>query len=131
MRHSWLPCSQTLSRRAVLLGGATLVAAPAAWTQTPGRTYRIGIIARDPRAWAPLFDELRANGFVEGKNLVVIGEFGLPIDHYDTAAAELAKELVKAGVDAILTAGGPATRAAHRATQSIPIPTTSDDLVCE
>jgi ABC-type uncharacterized transport system substrate-binding protein len=132
MKHSWLPCSRTLSRRAVLLlGGATLLAAPAVWAQTPGRTYRIGIITRDRRAWAPLFDELRANGFVEGKNLVVIGEFGLPIDHYDTAAPELAKELVKAGVDAILTAGALATRAAQRATQSIPILASSDDLVGE
>lgn len=131
MRRSWLPCSQTLSRRAVLLfGGATLFA-PAAWPQTPGRAYRIGIITRDPGAWAPVLDELRANGFVERKNLVIIGEFGLPIDHYDTAAAELAKELVKAGVDAILTAGAQATRAAQRATQSIPILTTSDDLVGE
>ncbi len=132
MKHSWLPCSRTLSRRAVLLlGGATVFAAPAVWAQTPGRTYRIGIITRDRRAWALLFDELRANGFVEGKNLVIIGEFGLPIDHYDAAAAELAKELVKASVDAILTAGALGTRAAQRATQSIPILATSDDLIGE
>jgi len=96
-----------------------------------GRTYRIGIIARERRSWAPLFDELRANGFVEGKNLVIVGEFGLTIDQYDAARAELAKELVKAGVDAILTAAPLATRAAQRATQSIPILTTSDDLVGE
>jgi hypothetical protein len=62
----------------LLLGGATLLAAPAVWAQTPGRTYRIGIIARDPRPWSALLDELRANGFVEGKNLVIIGEFGPP-----------------------------------------------------
>ena len=113
-----------------ILGGA------AAWpmavqAQTPGRTYRIGIITRDRRAWAPLFDELRANGFVDGKNLVIIGEFGLPLDHYDTAAPELAKELVKAGVDAILTAGVQATGTAQRATQSIPVLTVSGDLVSE
>jgi putative ABC transport system substrate-binding protein len=131
MKRSWLPCSRTLSRRAVLLLGSAALFAPPAWPQTPGRTYRIGIITRDRRAWSALFDELRANGFVEGKNLVIIGEFGLPIDHYDTAAAELAKELVKAGVDAILTAGPMRTRAAQRATQSIPILTTSDDLVGE
>jgi len=131
MRYSRPRCFRTLSRRAVLLlGGATLFV-PAAWPQTSGRTYRIGIITRDQRAWAPLFDELRANGFVEGRNLVVIGEFGLPIDHYDTAAPELANELAKAGVDAILTAGALGTRAAQRATQSIPILATSDDLVGE
>jgi hypothetical protein len=68
-----------------------------------GRTYRIGIIARDQSTWALLFEDLRANGFVEGKNLVIVG--GLPIDADDAAVAELAKELVKAGVDAILTGG--------------------------
>jgi putative tryptophan/tyrosine transport system substrate-binding protein len=131
MKHSWLPCSRTRSRRAMLLLGATLFAVPAVWAQTPGRTYRIGIITRDRRAWSGLLDELRANGFVEGKNLVIIGEFGIAIDHYDTAAAELAKKLVKAGVDAILTAGVQVTRAAQSATQSIPILTISDDLVGE
>ncbi|HLX15224.1 MAG TPA: ABC transporter substrate-binding protein [Bradyrhizobium sp.] len=114
----------------LLLGGAALLA-PAVWAQTPGRTYRIGVPGSDRRVWAPLFDELRANGFVEGKNLAIVGEFGLPMDHYDVAAAELAKELVKAGVDAILTAGALRTRAAQRATQSIPILTTTDDPVGE
>jgi putative tryptophan/tyrosine transport system substrate-binding protein len=131
MKHSWLPCSWTLSRRAILLLGSTTLFAPAAWPQTPGRAYRIGIITRERRAWAPFFDELRANGFVEAKNLVVIGEFGLPANHFDTAAPELAKELVKAGVDAILTGGVPATAIAQRATQNIPILTISDDLVGE
>jgi putative ABC transport system substrate-binding protein len=121
---------RTPSRRAVLFGGATLFA-PAVWAQTPGRTYRIGVPARDPaRDWALLFDELRANGFVEGKNLVIVGKYGLPID-YDRADAEMAKELVKAGVDAIVTAGIRGTRAAQRATQSIPILTISDDFVGE
>ena len=114
-------------REFITLLGATTLFAPAAWAQTPGRTYRIGIVARDRRPWAPLFDELRANGFVEGKNLVIVG--GLPIGADDGAFAESAKELVKAGVDAILTAGVLRTRAAQHVTRSIPILTISDDLV--
>jgi putative ABC transport system substrate-binding protein len=123
------PYMRTLSRRAVLLFGGAALFSPAAWAQKQGRTYRIGIITRDRRDWSPLFDELRFNGFVEGKNLVLIG--GLPIDADDAAVAELARELVKAGVDAILTGGSRGTRAAQRATQSIPILTISDDLVGE
>jgi len=131
MKRSWLP-SRTLSRRAMLLLAGTTLFAPAVWAQTPGRTYRIGNhITRDRRVWAPLFDELRANGFVEGKNLVIVGEFGFAFEKYDAAAGELAKELVKADVDAIVTAGGSATRAVQRATQSIPILTITDDLVGE
>jgi putative ABC transport system substrate-binding protein len=129
MNHFWRPSSRTLSRRTMLLLGATTSFVPAAWPQTPGRTYRIGVVARDRRAGSPLFDELRANGFVEGKNLVIVG--GLPIDSDDAAVAELAKELVKAGVDAIVTGGAQGTRAAQRATRSIPILAISDDLVGE
>jgi hypothetical protein len=47
------------------------IAVPA---QEPGRTYRIGFLlpaARNSPAIMAFFDELRANGFVEGQNLVV------------------------------------------------------------
>ncbi len=124
MRPLWPP----LSRRTLLLGGATLLAAPAAWPQAPGRTYRIGFICQTRRAgWGPLFEELRGDGFVEGKNLVVVGEIGTSFDRYDALAAEL----VKAGVDAIIANAVPGVRAAQRATQSIPIVSLSDDLVEE
>ena len=50
-----------------MLGGA------AAWpldlrAQAPGRTYRLGGLTPSPRD-APLFDELRRLGFIEGQNL--------------------------------------------------------------
>jgi len=57
-----------------LLGGA--VAWPlAARAQEAGRTYRLGFLlptARQTAVVEALFDELRLNGFVEGKNLAVI-----------------------------------------------------------
>jgi len=57
-----------------LLGGA------AAWplevrAQESGRTYRLGFLlptARQTPQVEAFFDELRLNGFVEGKNLVVV-----------------------------------------------------------
>jgi putative ABC transport system substrate-binding protein len=60
-----------------LLGGA------AAWplaarAQEDGRTYRLGFLLPAARQTPPMeafFDELRLNGFVEGKNLVVVPGF--------------------------------------------------------
>jgi putative ABC transport system substrate-binding protein len=85
------------------------------------------VIRQAPRVWDPFFDELSASGFVEGKTLEVIARLGGGGEHYDA----IATELVNAGVDAMVTAGVPATSAAQRATQRIPILTISDDLVGE
>jgi hypothetical protein len=60
-----------------LLGGA------AAWplaarAQEDGRTYRLGFLLPAARQTPPMeafFDEVRLNGFVEGKNLVVVPGF--------------------------------------------------------
>jgi putative ABC transport system substrate-binding protein len=84
-----------------LLGGA------AAWplaarAQQPGRIYRLGFLVPDGRqtlSVLALFDELRLNGFVEGKNLLVIPEGFEAIDEH---LAERAAALVKAAPDAIV-----------------------------
>jgi putative tryptophan/tyrosine transport system substrate-binding protein len=121
-----------LSRRAVLAapGAAALVASPAGWAQEAGRTYRLGFVVPSPRSedfWPILFDELRRAGFVEGRNLQVVGEFGVAPDRAD----EVASAAVKAGPDAIFTAGPIWTGAVQRATRTIPIDTYSGDLVAE
>jgi putative tryptophan/tyrosine transport system substrate-binding protein len=121
-----------LSRRAVLAapGAAALIASPAAWAQEAGRTYRLGFVVPSPRSedfWPILFDELRRAGFVEGRNLEVVGEFGVAPDRAD----QVASAAVKAGPDAIFTAGPIWTRAVQRATRTIPINTYSGDLVAE
>ena len=62
-----------------LLGGAAAVMSPlAARAQDAGRTYHLGMMFPFPRdsrqsvgIVAALIDELRRNGFVEGRNLVV------------------------------------------------------------
>ncbi len=113
-----------------------IVGSAAAWpllvrAQEAGRTYRIAILAGTPRT-APqniaCLDELRLLGFIEGQNLIVDPRgFGLREEQFrETAAA-----IVKSAPDAIVTSGGPFTRAAQEATKTIPILGTADDMVAE
>ena len=96
--------------------------------QEAGRTYRIGVLViaphTDPR-YAPLFDELRRAGFVEGQNLQVVDWEWRPELFVERAAA-----LVKDKVDALFCgAGYPAVRACQQATMTIPIVGVLDDMV--
>jgi putative tryptophan/tyrosine transport system substrate-binding protein len=125
-----LPISGSVlfSRRALLLGGAaTAMIAPPSWAQQPGRIYRLGVVVQPPRRrFEALFDELRQHGFVEGGNLSVDPRgFGLAVDELEAAAVDVAK----AGPDAIYAGGAAAGRAAQRATTTIPIVATSDDMI--
>jgi putative ABC transport system substrate-binding protein len=73
-----------------------------------------------------MFENLRRLGFIEGQNLTVDWHaFALQVDR----VSDFAAELVKVDVDVILASGDLATRAAQRATQSIPILGTTDDMV--
>src|SRR5262245_54159807 len=113
-----------------LLGGA--VAWPlAARAQENGRTYRIGFLlpsARQSAAVEALFDELRLNGFVEGKNLAVIpGGF----ESTDENLAERAAALVNAAPDAIVAGPAPPVRALQAETRTVPIVGGSEDMVGE
>jgi hypothetical protein len=73
----------TMRRRdfITLLGGAT-VSWPLAARAQDGRTYHIAVLNINPRGSpvvTALFDELRRNGLVEGRNLVVEGSgIGIP-----------------------------------------------------
>jgi putative tryptophan/tyrosine transport system substrate-binding protein len=111
-----------------LLGGALLWPL-AASAQEPGRIYRLGSLQFSVRSapWhATLFDALQRQGFIEGQNLV--GDpngYGLRIDQLAVHAVEL----VKANVDAIISAGDANVRAAQQATKTIPILAIAEDLV--
>jgi putative ABC transport system substrate-binding protein len=114
----------------VVLGGAALLRAPTGRAQEPGRVYRLGILLPSPREdWVlfddVLFDELRRSGFVEGQNLRVDGRFSVR----DEAAPEVVMALVAAGVDAIWIGGIHLTRAAQKATRTVPILAAADDMV--
>ena len=113
-----------------LLGGtAASVSMPLRLAaQEAGRIYRIGVLSGAPREEAlynAFFDELRGKGFLEDRNLTVIPGYSLRNEQLTEAAAAL----VNATPDAIVATGPVATRAAQRATQTIPILASSDDMV--
>jgi putative ABC transport system substrate-binding protein len=112
-----------------LVAGATVTRPFAAIAQEAGRNYRLGCLLPTPRD-APVniafFDELRRSGFIEGQNLTIDWRQYLPrID----LIPELAAELVKAQVDVIVAVGDLAIRAVQRATATIPILGSTDDMV--
>src|SRR5437763_8332245 len=112
----------------VLVGYAAFLNLSTARAQEPGRVYQLGMMVRGSRESANflvLLDGLRQSGFVEGQNLRVEGRFSMR----DEDAAEVANALAAAGVDAILTGSLHLTRAAQKATRTIPIVSVADDLV--
>src|SRR5262245_42236120 len=103
----------------------TLLSGAAAWplaahAQDNGRTYRLGFLLPSSRHGAvdAFFDELRLNGFVEGKNLVVMpGGF----EATDDNLAERAAALVNAAPDAIVAGPAPPLLALQAITRTIPL----------
>lgn len=67
-----------------LIGGVATAWPLAARAQEPGRTYRLGDLHLSPRNASynvALFDAVKPDGFIDGKNLVVDDRgFGLRID---------------------------------------------------
>ena len=82
-----------------------------------GATSRVGIIDNSP-LWDPFRQGLREHGYVEGRTIAFeYREAGGAPGRLAAAATELAR----LPVDVIATYGTPASRAAKRATESIPI----------
>jgi putative ABC transport system substrate-binding protein len=114
------------------IAGGLLAAPRAAASQEPTKTYTIGVVSigTDPAKfglWQPLIDAMRERGYIEGRNLVVKRAFGNP----DRLAGMVA-ELIAARVDVIVTTGSRETRAAQRATTTVPIVmTVVEDPVAE
>jgi putative ABC transport system substrate-binding protein len=106
-----------------LLGGAAVVWPFAAHAQQPSRVYRIGILETVPAGLnvanlADLRRGLQEHGYVEGRNLQI--EYRSAEGRADQFP-ELAAELVRIGVDLIVTRGTPAAKAAKAATATIPV----------
>jgi ABC-type uncharacterized transport system substrate-binding protein len=111
------------------LGGAAITPL-AAHAQEAGRIYRLGVLvpaARESAAVRAMFDELRLNGFVEGKNLAVIGSFGVTTEQIADGVAIL----MKAVPDVIVSGPELYTRALQAATRTMPLLSISEDLVGE
>jgi putative ABC transport system substrate-binding protein len=106
-----------------LIGGATVAVSSPLRAQQPAKIHRIGILetvspALNARNLDALRKGLRELGYVEDRNFVL---------EYRSADGDaqrypvLAEELVRLGVDLIVTRGTPAARAAKNATEKIPI----------
>jgi putative tryptophan/tyrosine transport system substrate-binding protein len=122
-----------MKRRAfiAMLGGAA-AAWPIAARAQDGRTYRIGVLnanAHGSPSVTALFDELRRNGLVEGRNLVVDGSgIGIPYPRFP----DVARELAKTKVEVLVVGGGsPPIRSVQAVAPAIPIIGVADDMVAE
>jgi putative ABC transport system substrate-binding protein len=112
----------TRRRLLIALGSGTLAGPWRAFAQ-PAKIRRIGFLgAISASAYAAQVEGFRAGlrdfGYVEGKNLSI--EFRWAEGNYDRLP-QLAAELVRAGVQVIVTHGTPGTQAARKATNTIPI----------
>src|SRR5215475_9231757 len=112
-----------------LVGGAVLARPLGALAQEPGRVYRLAVVTtagRDEPPTQAFLDELRVQGFVEGKNLEFVSD-GFRFNNEQAAAAVPA--IVKAAPDAIVIAGDFIAEKFKEATKSIPLIVMTEDMV--
>ena len=114
----------TRRRLLIAIGMALLTAHATSFAQQQaGRVFRIGFLTGAPlpadgRTPIALRQALAGVGYVDGKNVVYEGRWA---DGKQARLPELAAELVRLGVDAIVVSGDQASVAAKRATATIPI----------
>jgi putative ABC transport system substrate-binding protein len=118
-----------MDRRTFVAGVSTLLAVPlAVEAQQVGKVYHIGVLDRTPMALnvtnLDAFRQgLREFGYVEGQNFVIEYRYSQEYRYTEDSErlASLAKELVRANVDVIVTRGTPQALAAKRVTGTIPV----------
>ena len=119
-----------MDRRA-FLGTLALLAAPRAGEpQQQVPTIQIGWLAPEsrPDALNPFRQRLEELGWIEGGNLAIVQRYAHGVaERY----SKLAAELVRLKVNILVTDGSPATRAAQRATPTIPIVFVSGDPIAQ
>src|SRR5947207_11513754 len=110
-----------------LIGGVVVAWPGAASAQAPGRLWKICVLANE--SWPPLEGlrhGLRDLGYVEGKSHLFLYRFAQgQAERFPVLAAEL----VNLPVDLIVAWGTPASLAAHKATNTIPIVMSAGDPV--
>src|SRR5262245_12992930 len=107
-----------MDRRAFIAG---FLAAPlAAEAQPVGKVYRIGFISvsQTQSLYDAFRQGLRERGWIEGQNLAIEWRFS---EGRGERFPEIVAELVRLKVDVLVTTQNAATRAAMRATDTIPI----------
>lgn len=108
----------------VMFGAGILIASSHLMAQSrPQKSVRVAYLSissrtSDGKPPAALIDALAGLGYVEGKNIAYAARFA---EGKTESLPVLAAELVRVGVDIIVTQGGPATLAAKQATAQIPI----------
>jgi putative tryptophan/tyrosine transport system substrate-binding protein len=113
-----------MKRRDFIVGASAAAAWPiAAQGQQPERMRRIGVLlAGTPTSFAPranaFVQGMRELGYVEGKTVAFEWKWG---EDRTEGLPQLAEELVRLDVDAIVTGGTPAAKALKNATQTVPI----------
>jgi putative ABC transport system substrate-binding protein len=114
-----------------VLGTFFLTTFHLAQAQQPRKMARIGYLSPgDPVSRVYRIEAFRQGlkelGYVEGKNIIIEYRFA---EAKSDRLPELARDLVRLKVDIIFAQGMPATEAAKKATQMIPIVTSSQDPV--
>lgn len=109
----------TRRRLVVASAAAALCAAAFSPATASSRIWRLGLLGDAPESfWDALRQGLRAMNYAEGRDLKL--DFGRAEGDFDRLPA-LAEQLVERKNDLIVAAGITATRAAKRATASLPI----------
>ena len=113
-----------MNRRAFVTGLGAVLAAPLALeAQQPGKVYRIGYLAHIsdssmPRLMEAFRESLASSGWIEGQNITI--EYRSAEGNAERLP-ELARDLVRVGVDVIVALVPGAVLAATKATSAIPI----------
>ena len=106
-----------------MLSGATVAWPIAVGAQQPKKLPRLCFLTLDPGSlqstrFSAFFAGLRDLGYVQGETIII--DY-LTADGQDERYSALAAECVRRGADVIATSTTPATQAAKKATQAIPI----------
>ena len=117
-----------MRRRVIIAGLGTVLAPAAVFSQQPVKVARVGLLRPQKRHASVESDinlsaflkEMRALGYVEGKNVRYETRFGGG-DMSQARLDALASELVDAKIDVLVTPATASTLAAKRATTTIPI----------
>jgi putative ABC transport system substrate-binding protein len=122
--------SMTRRKFVALLAGA--VARTIVARAQYGSTSHIVVVNSNSRGvWlaTAVIDELRRNGLIEGRNLLVEGNgIGVPFPRF----ADAARELAKTSIEAIVVGGGaPPIRSVQAVLPAIPIVGVADDMVAD
>ncbi|HSC88944.1 MAG TPA: ABC transporter substrate-binding protein [Polyangiaceae bacterium] len=98
----------------------SLAAPLAAEAEQASPMYRVGLVSLggDPVWWQPVLDAMRELGYVEGRNLSVRRAFA---KGHPENLSRLVTELVRSGVDVVVTTAVRETKAVQQAAPSTPI----------